>query len=84
MLHDAHDFEKIYNCLQNERFDVEKLNFPYLYNTLTSLTENVQVVASENEPVCWTTPLGLPVVQPYRKVGRHLVSAILHSIPFSE
>lgn len=22
----------------------------------------------------WTTPLGLPVVQPYRKLGRHLVS----------
>lgn len=58
-------------------------HLPYGYNILTSFTENVQVVASENEPVRWTTPLGLPVVQPYRKVGRHLVSAILHSIPFS-
>lgn len=33
-----------------------------------------QIIASENQPVRWTTPLGLPVVQPYRKFGRHLVS----------
>ena len=33
-----------------------------------------QIIASENQPVWWTTPLGLPVVQPYRKLGRHIVS----------
>lgn len=33
-----------------------------------------QIIASDNELVRWTTPLGLPVVQPYRKVGRHVVS----------
>ncbi|KAB5544703.1 hypothetical protein DKX38_012815 [Salix brachista] len=33
----------------------------------------VMVIASENQPVQWTTPLGLPVVQPYRQLGRHLV-----------
>ena len=33
-----------------------------------------QIIASENQPVRWTTPLGLPLVQPYRRVGRHLVS----------
>lgn len=35
---------------------------------------NEQIIASENQPVRWTTPLGLPVVQPYRKFGRHIVS----------
>lgn len=35
--------------------------------------ENEQVIASENQPVQWTTPLGLHVVQPYRQLGRHLV-----------
>ncbi|THG07185.1 hypothetical protein TEA_003707 [Camellia sinensis var. sinensis] len=35
------------------------------------------IIASENEPVQWTTPLGLPVVQPYRKLGRHLVKTSL-------
>lgn len=40
------------------------------------ITNLGQIIASENQPVQWTTPLGLPVVQPYRKVGRHLVSVI--------
>ena len=35
-----------------------------------------QIIASENEPVRWTTPLGLPVVQPYRKLGTRSVSSI--------
>ncbi|KAK6128829.1 hypothetical protein DH2020_037465 [Rehmannia glutinosa] len=36
------------------------------------LGDCAKLIAMENEPVRWTTPLGLPVVQPYRKVGRHL------------
>lgn len=34
----------------------------------------LQVIASEDQPVRWTTPLGLPVLQPYYKSERHLVS----------
>lgn len=33
-----------------------------------------QIIASENETVRWTTPLGLPVVQPYLQMGTKLVS----------
>lgn len=44
------------------------LNLMYEYDVF------VQVIASENQPVRWTTPLGLPVVQPYRNYERHLVS----------
>ncbi|KAG5049857.1 hypothetical protein JHK85_010960 [Glycine max] len=33
-----------------------------------------KVIAFENQPVCWTTPLGLPVVQPYCKTERHLIA----------
>uniref|UniRef100_A0A1J3DCC0 DNA-directed RNA polymerase n=1 Tax=Noccaea caerulescens TaxID=107243 RepID=A0A1J3DCC0_NOCCA len=39
--------------------------------------ECAKIIASENKAVCWTTPLGLPVVQPYRKPGRHLVKTTL-------
>lgn len=39
--------------------------------------EHEQIIASENQPVRWTTPLGLPVVQPYRKLGRHLVRVVI-------
>lgn len=45
------------------------------FNGLTSDIQ--QVIASENQPVRWTTPLGLPVLQPYFKTQRHVVSASL-------
>ncbi|KAI4388990.1 hypothetical protein MLD38_001266 [Melastoma candidum] len=41
------------------------------------LGECAKIIASENQPVRWNTPLGLPVVQPYRRVGRHLVRTSL-------
>ncbi|PQM39425.1 DNA-directed RNA polymerase 2 chloroplastic/mitochondrial [Prunus yedoensis var. nudiflora] len=41
------------------------------------LGECAKIIASENQPVRWTTPLGLPVVQPYRKFGRHLIKTSL-------
>lgn len=44
---------------------------------MTEGLEYEQIIAAQNEPVRWTTPLGLPVVQPYRKLGRHLVSVVI-------
>ncbi|GAB4840181.1 DNA-directed RNA polymerase 1B, mitochondrial [Ancistrocladus abbreviatus] len=41
------------------------------------LGECAKIIASQNQPVQWTTPLGLPVVQPYRKLGRHLIKTSL-------
>ncbi|OVA10304.1 DNA-directed RNA polymerase [Macleaya cordata] len=41
------------------------------------LSDCAKVIASENQPVRWTTPLGLPVVQPYRKPERHLIRTSL-------
>ncbi|KAB1211404.1 DNA-directed RNA polymerase 2B, chloroplastic/mitochondrial [Morella rubra] len=41
------------------------------------LGECAKIIASENQPVRWTTPLGLPVVQPYRNWGRHLIKTSL-------
>ncbi|GAB2280148.1 DNA-directed RNA polymerase 1B, mitochondrial [Dionaea muscipula] len=41
------------------------------------LGECAKVIATQNHPVQWTTPLGLPVVQPYRKLGRHFVKTSL-------
>ncbi|QHO16636.1 DNA-directed RNA polymerase 2A [Arachis hypogaea] len=48
---------------------------------LTALEEMFQgVIASENQPGHWTTPLGLSVVQPYRKLGRHIVKTSLQML----
>ncbi|RAL46781.1 hypothetical protein DM860_005060 [Cuscuta australis] len=41
------------------------------------LGDCAKIIASENQPVRWTTPLGLPVVQPYRKLGSRLVKTSL-------
>ncbi|XP_019180748.1 PREDICTED: DNA-directed RNA polymerase 1, mitochondrial [Ipomoea nil] len=41
------------------------------------LGDCAKIIAQENHPVQWTTPLGLPVVQPYRKIGRHLIRTSL-------
>ncbi|XP_075474068.1 DNA-directed RNA polymerase 2B, chloroplastic/mitochondrial-like isoform X1 [Primulina tabacum] len=41
------------------------------------LGDCAKIIGSVNQPVQWTTPLGLPVVQPYRKVGRHLIKTSL-------
>ncbi|KAI4321319.1 hypothetical protein MLD38_034716 [Melastoma candidum] len=41
------------------------------------LGDCAKIIATQNQPVRWTTPLGLPVVQPYHRVGRHLVKTSL-------
>ncbi|CAA0828792.1 DNA-directed RNA polymerase 1- mitochondrial [Striga hermonthica] len=41
------------------------------------LGDCAKLIATENQPVRWTTPLGLPVVQPYRKLGRHMIKTSL-------
>ncbi|KAF3555576.1 hypothetical protein F2Q69_00016601 [Brassica cretica] len=42
------------------------------------LGDCAKIIALDNHPVRWTTPLGLPVVQPYCRSERHLVS-VIHS-----
>ncbi|KAG0464516.1 hypothetical protein HPP92_020585 [Vanilla planifolia] len=41
------------------------------------LGDCAKLIAMENQPVRWTTPLGLPVVQPYCKLGRRLIKTSL-------
>ncbi|XP_022158152.1 DNA-directed RNA polymerase 3, chloroplastic isoform X2 [Momordica charantia] len=41
------------------------------------LGDCAKVIAADNQPVRWTTPLGLPVVQPYYKSERHLIRTSL-------
>lgn len=44
------------------------------------LGDCAKVIASENQPVRWTTPLGLPVVQPYFKNERHIIRTSLQAL----
>lgn len=66
-----------HTCTWRERERIKKCHvFSLLCNFMVWLRHLEQIIASENQPVRWTTPLGLPVVQPYRKLGSHIVSAI--------
>uniref|UniRef100_A0A0D3EF84 DNA-directed RNA polymerase n=1 Tax=Brassica oleracea var. oleracea TaxID=109376 RepID=A0A0D3EF84_BRAOL len=42
--------------------------------------ECAKIIAAENETVRWTTPLGLPVVQPYLEMGTQLVKTSLQTL----
>ncbi|XP_075474300.1 DNA-directed RNA polymerase 3, chloroplastic-like [Primulina tabacum] len=41
------------------------------------LSDCAKIISSENQPVRWTTPLGLPVVQPYFKTKRRVIRTSL-------
>lgn len=47
------------------------------------LADCAALVASQGQMMSWITPLGLPVMQPYRKSGTHTVRTILQTITLS-
>lgn len=44
--------------------------------------ECAKIIANQNDPVMWLTPLGLPVVQPYKKSYKGVVATPLQSVTF--
>ncbi|XP_002978135.2 DNA-directed RNA polymerase 1B, mitochondrial isoform X2 [Selaginella moellendorffii] len=44
------------------------------------LGQCAKVIANDGDSVRWITPLGLPVVQPYRRPGRHVVKTCLQCL----
>jgi DNA-directed RNA polymerase len=44
------------------------------------LTDCAHMVARQGEPITWVSPLGLPIVQPYRRPGKFLVRTALQSL----
>jgi DNA-directed RNA polymerase len=49
-------------------------------NTMAWLATLAHMVASEGQPMSWVTPLGLPVVQPYRKHRSFSVNTLLQHV----
>ncbi|KAG5180911.1 hypothetical protein JKP88DRAFT_263682 [Tribonema minus] len=42
-----------------------------------------RIVAQQGQPMAWVTPLGLPVVQPYRRGGDFTIKTLLQSVTLS-
>lgn len=60
-----------------EKWSVQKfdlLSFCVCNVIVNHQSSNAQIISAQNEAVRWTTPLGIPVVQPYRKSTTHFVS----------
>lgn len=47
------------------------------------LTQCARIISSTGHPVSWITPLGLPVIQPYRHKKLHAVRTILQRVSLS-
>lgn len=44
------------------------------------LNKIAAIIAHTNSPVCWITPLGLPVVQPYRRENVYHISTAMQDV----
>jgi DNA-directed RNA polymerase, mitochondrial len=44
------------------------------------LAECARLVAKEGQPVSWVTPLGLPVIQPYRAMHKATVKTVMQVV----
>jgi len=52
-------------------------------SVMSWLSECADVVAREGKEVCWTTPLGLPVVQPYKQSHQRQIRTKLQQLVIS-
>jgi DNA-directed RNA polymerase len=48
--------------------------------TMNWLAECAGLIGQTGQPVTWHTPLGLPVVQPYRRPGKYVVNTLMQSV----
>ncbi|CAN0545695.1 unnamed protein product, partial [Ectocarpus sp. 8 AP-2014] len=53
-------------------------------NTMDWLKAVSQLVAKEGQPMSWITPLGLPVLQPYRRTDTYQVQTLLQGVHIRE
>ncbi len=52
--------------------------------TMDWLSNSAQRIASEGHDVQWVTPVGLPVIQPYRKKARSIVKTIMQRVTLEQ
>jgi DNA-directed RNA polymerase len=48
------------------------------------LTNSARAVATQEQPMCWITPLGLPTVQPYRRTQAMIVKTSLQGLSVAD
>ncbi|CAM9802268.1 unnamed protein product [Chrysoparadoxa australica] len=79
--------QKVYGCA----FLVAKLTmeaigdlFSEARQIMAWLGTTARIVAAQDQPMTWVTPLGLPVLQPYRRQGTFVVKTLLQEMTMME
>ena len=77
------DIFKASGYLAGVTMDVMGDLFTGARQTQNWLTECARIISSTGHPVSWITPLGVPIVQPYRHSKLHSVRTILQRVSLS-
>ena len=75
--------EDIYNAspyLTKLTFEALQEMFLGAREIMAWLGECARSIAKEGEPVTWISPLGLPIVQPYRRAGRSAIVTLVQTV----
>ena len=75
--------EEIYNAsgyITRHTFSALEEMFTPARAIMSWLSECARRIARSGKPVEWVTPLGLPVVQPYRRAGRSAVVTLVQTV----
>ena len=59
---------------------IHYLTYSFITHSLIHHSLTHSQIAHTNGPVCWVTPLGLPVVQPYRKENIYHISTAMQDV----
>ena len=68
------------NYLTGLTFDAMQSMFDGARKIMTWLGDIARIVSKSGEPMSWTTPIGIPVEQHYRRAGKQQVKTLLQSI----
>lgn len=71
---------RLANYAAKKTLDALSHLFTNARDVMSWLNDCAQVVGRNNKAVEWTAPLGLPVVQPYRRRGKRVIDTVLQTV----
>lgn len=77
------DDDELYHCacyIASLTLEVLEELFTSARQLMAWMAQCARLVAQHDQPVSWITPLGLPVVQPYRRDGQHAVRTLAQTV----
>ena len=75
--------DEIFNAssyLARLTIDVMGHQFVGARSTMNWLTSCARLIAKQGNPVAWISPIGIPVIQPYRQEASHVLTTLLQCI----